>query len=160
MTTLSPPQIYTSTLTVPATTTSTQGNYTYSSIGAGGGGNITSSQFTIGNGVSCIYQQTPPSIISFYSPDTSQEIVKMKLDGSVEWRDDIDIDAAAEAFSRSLILGAEQSAGITQRVKLEMRDSVFKDIINIAREKGSLTAEDLTYLLEASKIVEKLKGGN
>jgi len=50
-------------------------------------------------------------------------------------------------------------AGITHGVKLRMRDSVFADLIEIAKEKGSLTADDLTYLLEASKIVEKLKGG-
>jgi hypothetical protein len=84
----------------------------------------------------------------------------LNLDGSVTWANGIDIDAAAEAFGKSLHMSAEIQAGISKAVKLKMRDSVFEDLINIAKEKGSLTAEDLTYLLEASKIVEKLKGGS
>jgi hypothetical protein len=83
----------------------------------------------------------------------------LNLDGSVTWPNGIEIDEAAEAFGKSLQLGAEMRAGINKSVKLKMRDSVFEDLISIAKEKGSLTAEDLTYLLEASKIVEKLKGG-
>jgi hypothetical protein len=158
--------IFTSTVTVPATTAPS--NYVYSSIGAAAGGNVTianPSQYTINAGMGSVqggmFQQAPPtSIISLYGAGSSKEIVKLNLDGSVEWANGIDIDAAAEAFGRSLTLATEQKAGVNQRVKLEMRDSVFNDLINIAKEKGSLTAEDLTYLLEASKIVEKLKGGN
>lgn len=158
--------VFTSTVTIPATTI--QPNQVYSSIGTAIAGNITAanpSQYTINAGMGSViggmFQQVPPtSIISFYSQNSSQEIVKLKLDGSVEWANGVDIDAAAEAFGKSLILGAEQKAGITHSVKLKMRDSVFEDLINIAKEKGPLTAEDLTYLLEASKIVEKLKGGN
>jgi hypothetical protein len=161
------PSILTSTVVIPTTAPS---NYVYSSIGTAVAGNITAanpspSQYTINAGMGSVlggmFQQSPPtSIISFSSIGTSQEIVKLKLDGSVEWANGIKIDEAAEAFARSLTLGAEQKAGLTRRVKLEMRDSVFNDLIHIAKEKGSLTAEDLTYLLEASKIVEKLKGGN
>jgi len=99
------------------------------------------------------------NIISFCGGPTNSEIVRLDSDGSVKWANNvIDIDAAAEAFANSLTLGAEYMAGITQSVKYKMRDSVFEDLINIAKEKGQLTAEDLTYLLEASKIVEKLKG--
>ena len=100
---------------------------------------------------------TPPHIVQF--SNNGQEIVKMKSDGSIEWANGIQIDEAAEAFGKSLAIGAEYSAGITKRVKLEMRDSVFEDLIAIAKERGSLTAEDLTFLLQGSKIVEKLKGG-
>ncbi len=86
-------------------------------------------------------------------------IVTLENDGSVEWaNDEIKITEAAEALSKSMQLGGELAAGITQGVKNRMRDSVFGELINIAKEKGSLTAEDLTYLLAASKIMEKLKG--
>lgn len=89
---------------------------------------------------------------------SSREIVRLNRDGTVVWARDISDNEAAEAFSRSLQLGAEISAGITQKVKLNMRDSVFNDLIEIAKSKGSLSADDLTYLLASSKIVEKLKG--
>lgn len=39
-----------------------------------------------------------------------------------------------------------------------MRDMVFEELIDIAKENGPLSAEELTYILRASKIVEKLKG--
>jgi hypothetical protein len=106
-----------------------------------------------------MFAQAPPTHIIAFSKPSSQEIVRLNLDGSVTWPNGIEIDEAAEAFGKSLQLGAEMRAGINKSVKLKMRDSVFEDLISIAKEKGSLTAEDLTYLLEASKIVEKLKGG-
>jgi len=115
--------------------------------------NINPSTFSIGN---INYQ--PPYVIQL--SNNGKEIVRLNNDGSVEWNKEINIDEAAEAFSRTLSMGAELSAGITKKVKLNMRDSVFNDLIAIAKEKGSLTAEDLTFLLEASKIVEKLKGSN
>lgn len=99
----------------------------------------------------------PPNIITLNSQ--SKEIVRLNHDGSVTWNSEINVDEAAEAFGRSISLGAEISAGLTKQVKLRMRDSIFEDLISIAKDKGSLSAEDLTYLLEASKIVEKLKGG-
>lgn len=162
-------------ITVPASTTIP--SYVYSSIGTGGGGAIAgggnagmagnivaanpSSWITLNSGMGGQFAMTPPAhIITFSKPSTNQEIVKLNLDGSVTWANGIDVDAAAEAFGQSLQLSAEMKAGISKSVKLKMRDSVFEDLINIAKEKGSLTAEDLTYLLEASKIVEKLKGGN
>lgn len=104
------------------------------------------------------FNPVPSNIFTAYS-NSSKEIVRLNADGSVVWNGEIDVDAAAEAFGRSITIGAEISAGITKRVKLKMRDSVFEDIISIAKEKGPLSAEELTYILEASKIVEKLKGG-
>jgi hypothetical protein len=128
-----------------------------SAIGGGGAGNITinpiSSVFSIG----ASYAPTS-SIITLSS--SGKEIVRLNQDGTVTWANGIQVDEAAEAFGRSLTYSAELKAGITKRVKLEMRDSVFEDLIGIAKEKGSLTVDDLTYLLAASKIVEKLKGGN
>lgn len=87
-----------------------------------------------------------------------KELVKLMNDGTVKWTDEDNVDEAAKSFARMLKLGVEASAKITNKVKLDMRDSVFNDIIEIAKMKGALTAEDLTHLLEASKIVEKLKG--
>lgn len=100
----------------------------------------------------------PVSIITFYD-STQSEIVRLDKDGKVTWKNGIDVDLAAQAFAKSISLGAEMQAGISKSVKLSMRDSVFNDLIEIAKEKGPLSADDLTYLLEASKIVEKLKGG-
>lgn len=107
--------------------------------------------YSVGSGGSW----TPSSVITL--SNNGKEIVRMNTDGTVTWAEDYDIDAAAEAFGRSLTYSAELKAGITRKVKTDMRDSVFEDLINIARDKGSLTADDLTYLLEASKIIEKLK---
>jgi hypothetical protein len=120
---------------------------------AGGGGG----SFAGGFGTITFSPPKPTSIIALSNSGT--EIVRLNIDGSVTWNDKVDVDAAAEAFGQAISIGAELSAGVTKRVKLEMRDSVFEDLIAIAKEKGSLTAEDLTYLLQASKIVEKLKGG-
>jgi len=109
-----------------------------------------SSTFSLGDGDAA-------PIISIHGGTPSREIVRLNKDGSVSWAAGIEIDEAAKALSDSIQLSAESAAGIVQGVKLRMRDSVFEDIIGIAREKGALTADDLTYLLEASKIVEKLK---
>jgi formyltetrahydrofolate synthetase len=89
-----------------------------------------------------------------------KDIVRITNEGHVIWNNDnIDIDAAAEAFKRSISMGVELKAGITEKTKRDMRDSIFEDIISIAKDKGSITAEDLTYLLQAAKIMDKLKGG-
>lgn len=121
---------------------------------------ITSTAYVMGSG---LYLGTPArtSAITIHGSDASQsEIVRLNLDGTVVWANGIKIDEAARAFARVLTDGAELRAGITQAVKLRMRDSVFNDIIALARERGSLTADDLTFMLEASKMVEKLKGPN
>ena len=132
------------------------GNITIAGGGAAGAGyagaiNIPNPTFT--------FTMTAPSNIITLS-NNGQEIVRLNRDGSVTWANGIDVDAAAEAFGKSLTYSAELKAGITQGVKLRMRDSVFETLINIAKEKGPLSADDLTYLLESSKIIEKLKGGS
>ena len=116
------------------------------------GSNIYSSGYTIGATTS------PSSIVAFNSANNG-EIVRLNCDGTVTWANGYNIDEASEAFAKVISIGAELSVGITQSVKQKMRDSVFNDLIDIAKEKGSLSVEDLTYLLTASKIVEKLKGG-
>ena len=154
------------TITVAAGGAVGGGNYGTTIVGNGTGivGNITAANpsfgtiYSTGYGYASMGVAQQSSVISLRGGSTNGEIVRLNKDGSVTWSDDIAVDSAAEAFAKTLTLGAELAAGITQSVKYQMRDSVFEDIINIAREKGSLTADDLTYLLEASKIVEKLKG--
>ena len=96
-------------------------------------------------------------VISFHGIN-NQEIVRLNKDGSVTWANGIDEDEAAKAFSRSMSQGAELSAGITYAVKQRMRDAMFEEMIEMANTKGSLTAEDLTYLHQAAKIMDKLQG--
>jgi hypothetical protein len=91
---------------------------------------------------------------------TGKEIVKLTQTGEVIWADPgMNENEAAQAFSRSLEYSGELKAGVSKSVKSRMRDTVFEEIIKIAKQKGSLTADDLTYLLEASKIIERLKSG-
>lgn len=102
----------------------------------------------------------PPVDILKLQTITGKDIVRVTQDGEVIWADpEMNENEAAQALTRSMQQSAELKAGITKTVKSKMRDTVFEEIINIAKQKGSLTADDLTYLLEASKIIEKLKGG-
>lgn len=142
------------------------GNFTYTTylpanqvnaaIGGAGGaaGGSSYSTITSPNFTSGVLQSVSVITLS----NNGQEIVRLNIDGTVTWANGIDIDEAAKAFEKALIYGAELKAGITQNVKFSMRDSVFESLISIAKEKGPLSVEDLTYLLEASKIIEKLKG--
>lgn len=129
---------------IPATTSYSIGASSYS-VGS----------FPISPGVT-FTSPVPPSILTIMND--GKEIVTLTKDGRVEWADGIRIDEASESFAKALTISSELVAGIDKRVKSDMRNSVFNDLISIAKDKGSLTADDLTYLLEASKIMEKLKG--
>jgi len=98
-----------------------------------------------------------PLCITFNNA-AGKSIVNVYNDGTIEWGENVNIDEAAKAFARSIHLGMEQAAGIKEATKLRIRNNVFEELIDIAKEKGSLTHEELTYLLQASKIMEKLKG--
>lgn len=124
--------------------------------GAGGNGVIGNQQANWPQMINHLYYKNPNNAIK--SPILDLDIVKINRDGSVSWKDGIKIDEAAEALTRSLSLGIERVAGVTQKVKSDMRDSIFNDLILITEKKGSLTVEDLTLILESSKIMEKLKG--
>jgi hypothetical protein len=88
---------------------------------------------------------------------SGKEIVRIEKDGTVKWADDVDINAAAQALSTALNISTEQKAQITQRVKQQIRDDVFNQIIDMAKVKGVLTADELTFMFESSKIIEKLQ---
>jgi hypothetical protein len=137
---------YTYTIPAPATAG-------YVNISAGGVS--VSNPFNIGT-FGAAMKGPSPNVLTL--SNAGKEIVRINKDGSVTWNGDTDINEAADAFSKAMSLGSEHIAGITQGVKQRMRDSVFNDLIEIAKEKGSLSADDLTYLLSAAKIMEKLKG--
>lgn len=109
-------------------------------------------------GMGTTFGYNPPASVFALHGTSNQEIVRLERDGSVKWAKEINVDEAAEAFGRAVSIGGEMAAGITAGTKRRMRDAVFEEIINIAKDKGSLSAEDLTYLWEASKIMDKLKG--
>ena len=104
------------------------------------------------------YGYSKPNNIISLSDYFGKLIVTLNNDGSVTWAQGIEIDEAADAFARSLTLSSEQVSGISKSVKARMRDTIFEELIDIAKEKGSLNSDDLTYLLKAAKIMEKLKG--
>ena len=101
---------------------------------------------------------TPPNHIVSFHNNQNKEIVRLNTDGSVTWANGVKEDEAAEAFARVLSLGAEMCAGITYGVKQRIRDATFEELIDMAKTKGSLTVDDLTYMLQAAKIMDKLKG--
>ena len=86
------------------------------------------------------------------------EVVRLTNNGSVVWASGIDVDEAAKAFATSMSIGAELMAGITYSVKQRMRDAVFEELIDMANTKRTLTVDDLTYLHQSAKIMDKLKG--
>jgi hypothetical protein len=110
--------------------------------------------------VSNITPQNPntSAAMVFYGGSSHKEIVRLNPDGSVTWADGINVPEASQAFERSLRLGAERSAGITYGVKQRIRDAVFEELIEMANSKGTLSVDDLTYLHQAAKIMDKLKG--
>jgi hypothetical protein len=139
-------------------TITTLGSGGYSSIGATTASTVYSNGAygVIANGQvggSQFIQDT--EIIAVYGADGV--IVSLNIDGKVTWAEGYTPDDAAEKFAQSLRLSSELAAGITATSKANMRDSVFNDIIEIAKAKGPLSVDDLTYLLSASKIVERLK---
>lgn len=87
-------------------------------------------------------------------------LVKIDHAGKVVWDEDILIDEAASALGGVFELSVEIAAKITLSVKQRIRNTVFEEIISLANSKGTLTADDLTYLYQAAKIMDKLKGGN
>jgi hypothetical protein len=139
----------------------TQGASTSNSIILGGTLSGAQLQSTVLGNINYARVMYPSINVNNTSLDILNEhglpIVTVNSDGETIWHNKIDIDEAADALGKSLYLSAELKSGITETSKRKMRDSIFEDLISIAKEKGSLTAEDLTYLLSASKIVEKLK---
>lgn len=133
---------------------------TYTTItgATGGAGTISTgpnlqSSYTILNGAVNI---NGDEIFSLYD-NYGNQLLKIKKDGEIEWLREIKENEAAELFSSSLFLSAESKAGMTSVVKSKIRDQVFEYVISAATERGPLSAEELTYLYEASKIIEKLK---
>jgi hypothetical protein len=140
------------------TLTSTTGAFLATGSSSYGIRNITNGGYINPSTYNGSFNISKSDIVRF-SNSAGKEIVRLTQEGKVIWADpEMNEDEAAQAFTRSLEVSAELKAGITKAVMVRIRDSVFEEIINIAKQKGTLTADDLTYLLEASKIMEKLKG--
>lgn len=126
-------------------------------------GAVSSTYYTIGPNIKNLNVTSTAYNVSYNSTiiyRNNEKILSIDENGNIVWGQGIKIDKTAEDLANSLALSLELKAGITQKIKLEMRDSVFESLINIAKMQGALTANDLTYLLEASKIVEKLRGAD
>ena len=140
-------------------------SYTYNNIGTTGisaqamgsifPGTISGSTYNSSYGT--ITAATPTHIASFHN-NQNKEIVRLNTDGTVTWADGATEDEAAQAFSRAMTMSGEMCAGITYGVKQRIRDAAFEELIDMAKTKGSLTADDLTYMLQAAKMMDKLKG--
>lgn len=153
------------TLTIPTNHTPVYSNVVNTSIGGGMVGTIMGqSHGVVGSGVynsgagNFSFQvHQPPNILSIVNL-LGQEVVRITKDGEIVWPNGYQVEEAAEAFARSLHLSTEISAGIKYGMKQKVRDTVFEEMIEMAKEKGSLTADELTYLWQAAKIMDKLKG--
>jgi hypothetical protein len=133
-------------------------NYTVAGmINLGGAPNITPT-LNMGNVYTGLITGPITNTVITYVGKNNQEIVRLTTDGEVIWQNGIDIDAAAEALSKSLVLSSEMMIGITKSVKRKMRHTAIEELIESAKEKGFLTVEELTFMLESSKILDKLKG--
>jgi hypothetical protein len=145
------------------TSTITSGNVTGNITAAANPGVMaqTVQMHTVGNiGIGTITPQyifQPPANIISISSNT-KEIVRITRDGEVVWADGYEINEAAEAFGKSIQMGAEMTAGIRANTKQQIRDAVFAELIDMAEKKGTLTAEDLTFMWQSAKIMDKLKG--
>ena len=140
-------------------------SYTYNNISAAGisaqamgsiyPGAITGSTYSTSYGNISF---TPPAHCVAFHNSQNKEIVRLNTDGTVTWADGATEDEAAQAFSRAMTMSGEMCAGITYGVKQRIRDAAFEELIDMAKTKGSLTADDLTYMLQAAKMMDKLKG--
>ena len=124
--------------------------------GIAGNSSWVSTSGIVSNGYN-IASSVSPSVMSLHNP-SNKEIVRLNNDGSVTWNDSINIDEAATAFASSIQLGAELMAGVTYGVRQRIRDAVVEELIDMANTKGTLSVDDLTYLQQAAKIMDKLKG--
>lgn len=149
-----------STNAIPAITTANNifSGTTYTA-GAGSAGVSTYTGYT---GTYTNAQWAKPSITTTSSALTvndnnGKELVKLDYNGNVIWADSVNIDGAAEAFAKSITVGAEMAANITYAMKQRVRDAVFDELETMIQEKGVITTLDLTYLREAAKIIDRLK---
>jgi hypothetical protein len=88
--------------------------------------------------------------------EDGEEIVRLRNDGKVVWKNGVQLDEGVKAFSSLLRLGVAESAGVGASVREEIRNQIYADLIAMAKEKGSLTEEDLTFDRDSCILVEKL----
>lgn len=88
------------------------------------------------------------------------ELVCIDSNGTVTWTNNINVDAAADALGKALVLGAEIAAGLTCTKQNKIRNTLFEEIIQVAKEEGPLDADKLAFMLRSCKIMDKLKENN
>lgn len=99
--------------------------------------------------------QVVPSVT--FSDSNNTEYLRITSDGKCIWREDLSNDEAAKRFSDIFQLSKELNAGITKEVKETIRDHVFEEIILACEKRGSMTVEDLRFMYESVKIMDRLK---
>ena len=103
------------------------------------------------------YAFEPPSELLVIRNYTNDVLVTLYPDGRVEWADNIEIDEAAAKFSAMLNISPDIIANIKYENKKKIRDSIFEDMIELAKDKN-LTVEDLTCMWHTAKMMDKLRG--
>lgn len=88
------------------------------------------------------------------------EIFRLDYNGKSTWKDGIQVDRAAEAFSRAIQYGITETTGLNKTVRRELRmagwDAAFEEIIRAVEAGRNLDTEELTYMRDAIKILDKL----
>jgi len=95
------------------------------------------------------------SLITMFNSN-NEEVVRLREDGIVIWKHGINIDDATRAFSIALRQGAVVCSGVGAIARTEIRSEIYANLINLAKEKGSLTIDDLTFDRDSCILVEKL----
>jgi hypothetical protein len=129
----------------------------------GGSNGIVNGSYGIGSGISGNAPKSRANLtvagkgfcIAIDGED-GEEIVRLRNDGKVVWKNGVQLDEGVKAFSSLLRLGVAESAGVGASVREEIRSQVYADLIAMAKEKGSLTEEDLTFDRDSCILVEKL----
>jgi hypothetical protein len=86
------------------------------------------------------------------------ELVRVGKDGNVVWAINVIDDEASRLLVSAIEKTPEMLANINYIIKQKIRDTVFKEISEMAEIKGSLTTEDLLIIQQAAKITDKLRG--
>ena len=87
----------------------------------------------------------------------SEEVMRIKANGQVEWMKEDVYDDDAAAFVNSLQLRIEDSSGII-RTRREWEERMLKALTSEAEKSGSLTAGELTNVVKKCIMYDRLKG--
>ncbi len=128
--------------------------------GVGSTGNLSGAQ-SVSSGPQ--YNPEPAPVVRMGDWITVQSrkgvpIVRIDPFGEVIWDAQPNETEAAEALRRSFRISTEMAAGVTETTKMNIRNSVFEEILSVVQKHGTINEEQLTFLWEGAKIMDKLKG--